>query len=386
MSIRFLAVLAAFYVMGFGDVRGSLVGIAKEGFGISAAQGSLIPCFGALAFGLCALPAGLLASRVGKKAIILLGLAITAGGHLLPAFRLRGFGDLLLAVFIIGVGMTLLLVAGNPLLRDVTAPARFARNLTFAQFIKSLGSVSGPFCIATIVSLGYGWQGLFPVFAGLSLVALLAVAVVRIPETLQARPATLGAMLRLLRQRPILLMLMGIFLFVGSEMGMNTWLASHMWETHGLGLQVDAIRYGQGLFWISQGAGRLLGTLVLNWMAPRRFFVLCALAGLAGLAGLILGQRPLAIGSVALCGLSFANIWPTLFALLLETRPDRDAELAGLTVMANSGGAVLPLLMGAVTDYAAVRWCFLVPVAAFLYLAVMLLLAPARRERVAPIP
>jgi FHS family L-fucose permease-like MFS transporter len=176
-------------------------------------------------------------------------------------------------------------------------------------------------------------------------------------------------------------MLVGIFLFVGAEMGMNTWLASHMWETHGLGLQVDAIRYGQGLFWISQGVGRLLGTLVLNWMAPRRFFVLCALAGLVGLVGLILGQRPLAIASVALCGLSFANIWPTLFALLLETRPDRDAELAGLTVMANSGGAVLPLLMGAVADHAAVRWCFLVPVAAFLYLAVLLLLAPARRMR-----
>jgi fucose permease len=373
MVVRLLVILLAFYVMGFGDVRGSFVGIAKEVYGISAAQGSLIPFCGAAAFGLGAIPAGLLATRRGKKYVMLLGLLITAAGHALPMVLLENYSHLVASVFVVGAGMTCLLVAGNPLLREVTGPGRFARDLTFAQFIKSLGSITGPYLIAFIVTLGFTWKELFPVLAGFSLLAFLAVAAVPVPESIPVEPATLGDMGRILRARTVQVKILGIFLFVGTEMGMNTWLAIHMWQTHGMSIEVDAIRYGQGLFWLAQGAGRILGSMVLNWMPARRFFLVCALAGLAGLAGLVLGHRALAVAAVAVCGASFANIWPTLFAILVETRPHRVTELAGLTVMANSGGAVMPWLMGLVTDRWGVRWCFLVGVAAFLYLTALAL-------------
>jgi fucose permease len=375
MLIRILVIWLAFFVMGFGDVRGSFVGISKEVFGISAAQGSLIPFCGAMAFGLFALPAGILATRKGKKYLMMLGLLITALGHLLPCFLLQRFSHLLLAILVIGMGMTCLLVAGNPLLREVTEPARFARNLTFAQFIKSLGSIAGPYLIALIVSRGYSWKGIFPVFALIPLVTLCAIAAVRIPETIKVQPATLRDIFRILKARTIQLKVLGIFLFVGSEMGMNTMLATHMWQTYGMSIEVDAIRYGQGLFWLSQGAGRLTGAFILNWVEPRRFFLCCALAGLAGLCGLIFGTRPVAVAAVALCGLSFSNIWPTLFSILLDSRPHLPSEIAGLAVMANFGGAILPLAMGLVTDLSAVRWCFLVPVGAFLYLTALAVLS-----------
>jgi MFS transporter, FHS family, L-fucose permease len=370
MLIRIMVLWLAFFVMGFGDVRGSFVGIAKEVFGISSAQGGLIPFCGALAFGLCAVPAGMLATRKGKKFVMLLGLLITALGHLLPCFLLERFGHLLLALTFIGIGMTCLLVAGNPLLREVT-DGRYARNLTFAQFIKSLGSLAGPYLIAFIVTFGYSWKGIFPVFTLIPLVTLAIIALVPMPETIKVQPATPREIFRILKARTIQRKVLGIFLFVGSEMGMNTLLATHMWETYGMSIQVDAIRYGQGLFWISQGVGRMLGSVILNWVEPHRFFLGCALAGLAGLAGLIFGDRNVAVGSVALCGLSFSNIWPTLFALLLDSRPHLPSEIAGLAVMANIGGAVLPLAMGLVTDLFAVRWSFLIPVGAFLYLTAM---------------
>lgn len=371
MGVRLVVILLTFYVMGFGDARGSFVGIAKEVFGITASQGALIPFCGAMAFGLFAVPAGMLATRRGKKFVMLLGLLITAAGHALPMLLLERYSHLVAAIFVIGAGMTCLLVSGNPMLREAAGPDRFARDLTFAQFIKSLGSITGPYLIAFLVILGWTWRELFPVFAVASLLAFVAMALVPMPETIQLAPATLGDMLRILRARTVRIKLLGIFLFVGTEMGMNTWVATHMWQTHGMGIEVDAIRYGQGLFWLAQGAGRILGAVVLNWMPARRFFLVCALAGLAGLTGLIFGQRTLAVASVALCGASFANVWPTLFSILLETRPHRATELAGLTVMANSGGAVMPWFMGLITDRWGVRWCFLVGVAAFVYLVVL---------------
>ena len=373
MGFRIIAIFMAFYVMGFGDVRGSFVGIAKEAFGITAAQGSLIPFCGAVAFGLFALPAGLLATRKGKKYVLQLGLLLTVAGHLLPWMLLRNFHHLLAGVFLIGAGMTCLLVAGNPLMQDVSEPRHFARDLTFAQFIKALGSISGPYFIAFIVARGFAWKGIFPAFALIALATWCAVSWVRIPEQVQVVPASLRDIWHLLKARTIQRKIAGIFLFVGTEMGMNTYLATHMWLTHGMGIEGDAIRFGQGLFWLSEGVGRLLGTLVLTWLDNRRFFLACALAGLLGLGGLILGDRLVAIGSVVLCGMSFSNIWPCLFSLTLEARPHRASEIGGLTVMANVGGALIPALMGLVADRSAVRWGFLVPVGAFVYLTLLAL-------------
>ncbi len=367
MKLRIVALLLAFFAMGFGDLRGSFLGISRDVFQISAAQGALIPFCGALGFALCALPIGLLATRIGKKRVLQAGLLVTAAAHLLPTFVLSRYVHLLAAIFAIGAGMTFLLVAGNPLLRDVTEPARYSRNLTFAQFFKSLGSVAGPYALALLVWMGFSWRAVFPVFAVLSLLIWAMVTWVDLPESAPERPARLRDTLSLLGVPSLLAAFLGIFLFSGSEMGMNNFLASHLWLTFGLDIRKEAITYGQGLFWVSQGVGRLLGTLALTWMSTRTFLLACALTGLAALAGLMLGTKTVVIACVVLCGITFSNIWPCLFSILLERRPDRASEVSGLAVMANVGGALLPLLMGRLTDLLAVRWAFLVPFAAFVY-------------------
>jgi FHS family L-fucose permease-like MFS transporter len=191
----------------------------------------------------------------------------------------------------------------------------------------------------------------------------------------------MGSLLGLLKFRAIRWKMVGIFLFVGSEMGMNTYLASHMWANHGMAIDGDAIRYGQGLFWLAEGVGRALGAVVLTWVSTGRFFLGCAIAGLLGLAGLILGGDRVAIASVALCGMTFANIWPCLFALTVAGSPRRASELGGLAVLANVGGAIMPGAMGLVADRGGVKWGFLVPVGAFLYLVALAMALLRDRSR-----
>lgn len=377
MGLQILVLLMAFLVMGFGDLRGSTLGIARDVFHISAAQGALIPVAGAISFAALALPAGLLATRKGKRWVLQAGLLLTTAAHLIPCVAMSRYWHLLLTIFAVGAGMTFLLVAGNPLLRDVTAPERYSRNLTFAQFCKSLGSIAGPYGLAALVRIGFGWTAVFPVLAGVSFLTWIAITLVPVPETPPERPAHLRDIGRLLADWRIFKRIFGIFVFAGSEMGMNNFLASHLWLTFGMGIKGDAIKYGQGLFWISQGVGRLLGTVALNYMGTVTFLRLCVAAGLAGLVGLILGTKTVVVASVVLCGMAFSNVWPCLFALTLEIRPRQSSEIAGLAVMANVGGAVIPLLMGAVTDLSAVRWSFLVPVAAFGYLS-WLVFRPSR--------
>ena len=62
------------------------------------------------------------------------------------------------------------------------------------------------------------------------------------------------------------------------------------------------------------------------------------------------GSQALAFAGVVAAGLGFANIWPMLFSITVEEKPERANELSGLMCMAISGGAIVPLVMGKLLD------------------------------------
>jgi fucose permease len=408
LRFRTLPIFLCFFVMGFVDAVGTLVGFAEKEFRLSGAQAGLLPFFGFIAFALFSVPAGVLADRRGKKALLVGSLAVVLAGQLIPSLTVAHYAFLLGAIFLIGAGMAALQVAGNPIMREVSAPGRFARNLTFAQFIKSLGSISGPYLMTLIIALGFAWHRIFPIFAAVTLVALLLAASLDVEPrgggpagaasapgaaplpgvapppgatpASAAPPPSVASSFALLAEPSVALAVLGIFLYVGAEVGLNSWLATLLARGFGLDLGSSATRLGPGLFFVALAAGRLLGSAVLSFIGARRFFLVSALLGLAGLALLFSGSRQLALAGIACCGLGFANIWPLLFSLTVESRPERSGALSGLMCMAIAGGAVMPALMGLLADRAGVRLAFLVPLAAFLYLAALALAA----QRAAP--
>jgi MFS transporter, FHS family, L-fucose permease len=372
---RTLPIFLAFFVMGFVDAVGTLVGFAKTEFQLSGAEAGLLPFFGFVAFALFSVPAGVLADRQGKRFLLLLSLVVVLAGQLVASASVSSYGRLLGAIFLIGIGMAALQVAGNPMMRDVSAPGRYARNLTFAQFLKSLGSISGPYLTTLIVSIGLAWFRIFPVFAAVTFVTLLASLLLpagRSPmEGGDERPASVSASFALLKEPAVALAVLGIFLYVGAEVGLNSWLATYLARRFGMDLGSSATRLGPGLFFIALSAGRLLGSMVLTFLDARRFFRVSALLGLAGLALLFAGQRIAALTGIVLCGLGFANIWPLVFALTIERRPERSGALSGLMCMAIFGGALLPALMGFAADRSGMRAAFVVPLACFVYLTAL---------------
>ena len=370
--LRTLPIFLAFFVMGFVDAVGTLVGFAKTEFRLTGAEAGLLPFFGFVAFALFSVPAGVLADRRGKRFLLLLSLGVVLAGQLLASLSLTSYARLLGAVFLIGVGMAALQVAGNPMMRDVSAPGRYARNLTFAQFLKSLGSISGPYLTTLVIALALPWYRIFPVFAAVTLVTLLLALVLTGSESAPSdRPASVAASFALLKEPAVALAVLGIFLYVGAEVGLNSWLATYLARSFGMDLGSSATRLGPGLFFVALAAGRLVGSGVLNFWDARRFFRVSTLLGLVGLALLFAGSRAAALTGIVLCGLGFANIWPLVFALTIERQPDRSGALSGLMCMAIFGGATLPALMGLAADRAGVVFAFVVPVACFVYLSAL---------------
>jgi len=368
---RALPVFLAFLAMGFADAAGPFVSLAREQFRLSYFAAQWIPFSGFIMFGLLSIPMGLLQDRTGKKFILLLGLAIMLAGLLIPAlFGFTTFAMFLLAVLLLGAGATTLQVAGNPIMRDVSPPGKYSRNLSLAQFVKAIGSLSGP-VLPVIAARWYGasWQVVFPIYSAAVAVTILALLPLRVEEqkSPEQRPATLASCLKLLGNGYVALMVLAIFFYVGAEVSVSAGIPLYLKDRFGIDISRTGL-LGTGLFFLALTIGRFSGGVILNWMKPRRFFLLTSLISIAGLLGILAPSPTISAASFFLTGLGFANIFPLVFSIAVDALPQHANVLSGLMVTAIVGAAFVPPLMGYVSDlFASAQAGFLVPLASILY-------------------
>lgn len=380
MKVKTLPIFMAFLVMGVADAMGPLSDAVKTQYELSNVMASLLSFFVFIAFAAFSVPGGLLAARIGMKKLLLLGLGLNALAMLVPSVMVPGFGLLLLCIFVLGIGTTFLQVAGNPIMREVSATGAYSRNLSFAQGIKGVGSTAATYLVTAVTAIALfknmGWRGTFPVFFILMTVALIAVALLKVKESKPEIPPSIGSSISLLKEPLFALAVLGIFLYVGAEVCMARFLLPGL---KGIGLdELTANKFGPTLFFALLTVGRIGGGVLLTKVQPRPAFRISALMGAVGAALLMTGHTSLAIAGVILGALGFANIWPLLFSITVEAKPERAGELSGLMCMAISGGAIVPLLMGALVDRGLNAVAFVVPALCFVYLFLLSLKGGAK--------
>jgi fucose permease len=390
MKLRTLPVFLAFLAMGFGDAVGPFVSLAKGEFRLSNTVAALIPFVGFIMFGLLSIPVGLLQDKRGKKFVLLLGLAVALLGLLNATASLSSFAGFLITILLMGAGAAILQVAGNPLMRDVSDEGKYPRNLSLAQFVKAIGSLSGPL-IPVVAARWFGasWKVIFPIYAVAIVIAVVAVAGLRVEEKRSKdRPATLASCLKLLSNGYVLAMVVAIFLYVGAEVCMSAGIPLFLKEAHinlahiasrlltpllgaraaNLKITQNSELLGTSVLFAALTIGRFSGGVILNWMSARKFFILTSIVSIVALAGLFVPSHAVVVASLCLVGLGFANIFPLAFSLTVDSLPQFTNEISGLMVTAIVGGAILPPLMGVVSDRSSVLMGFLVPLAAILYI------------------
>lgn len=373
MSFKTIPIFLAFMAMGIADAMGPLSDAVRTQFHISNVMATMMPFFVFIAFAVFSVPGGLLAARIGKKNVLLLGLALNAVACLIPSIMAPSYALLLSCIFLLGVGTTFLQVSGNPIMRDVSPEGAFSRNLSFAQGIKGIGSSVSTYLVTAIAAIAVfrsmGWRGSFPFFFILMALTFLMVSFLKVKETKADVPPSLGSSLGLLKNPVFFMAVLGIFLYVGAEVCMARFLFPIQ---KSIGMSPEAAgKFGPALFFLLITIGRLVGTAVLTIMSPREFFRVSALLGLIGTALLMTGSIPLAIVGVVAGGFGFANIWPMLFSITVEEKPESSSELSGLMCMAISGGAIVPLIMSRMVDMNMKAMAFVVPTICFAYLLLL---------------
>ncbi len=371
MRIKTFPIFMSFLLMGVADAMGPLSDAVRSKFQLSAFMATLMPFFVFIAFAIFSVPGGVLAARIGKKKVLLLGLGLTTLAVGVPALMNPTYPLLLGCIFILGIGTTFLQVAGNPIMRDVSAKGDYSRNLALAQGFKGIGSAGSAFLPTVVGGVGFlaamGWRGAFPIFFALMAIAFVLVMFLKVDETRADVPPSIGSSLALLKNPTFALAVLGIFLYVGAEVCMGTFLKPTL---AGLGLSEEkSALLGPSLFFGCITIGRLIAGVIK--VDPHLFFRLSALLGLIGVGLVMSGNQMLAITGVVLGAFGFANIWPMLFSITVEEKPEAASELSGLMCMAISGGAIVPLVMGKLRDGGMTTLSFVVPAVCFAYLLML---------------
>ena len=373
MNYKTIPILLAFLCMGFVDGVGAFVGLAQDRYQLSNFVAQLIPFVGFIMFGVLSIPMGLLQDRTSKKTILLTGLVLALIGAAISYFGADLYAIFLLTILMLGAGASILQVAGNPIMRDVSGPEKYPRNLSMGQFIKAIGSLSGslvPFIVAKLHWEGLDWKILFPIYTITLAVTVVLVALTRVEEKKDSgsQPASLWSCLALLGNPYVLTMVLGIFIYVGMEVCISTGVPVYLSKNLGIDLKTWGI-LGTAFFFICILTGRFLGSVVLNWISAERFLLLTVLVTIVGLVGLLLtNDKTIAIASIMLAGIGCANIFPLVFSITVNHMPERTNEISGLMVTAIVGGAFVPPLMGYVADKTSVTAGFIVPLVCAGYL------------------
>jgi MFS transporter, FHS family, L-fucose permease len=372
-----LPVFLAFLAMGFGDAVGPFVGLARDKFHLSNFVAQLIPFVGFAMFGLLSIPMGVYQDRKGKKFVLLLGLVVMLAGILIPTLMgLSTFPIFLITILLLGAGATTLQVAGNPIMRDVSPEGKYARNLSLGQFVKAIGSLSSPLIPAIAArAAGASWNVIFPIYGVTLVITILVVWPLKVEEhrSPDQKPTTFASALALLKNGFVAMMVLGIFLYVGAEVSVSSGIPLYLEDR----FHLDVTRFGllgTGLFFLALTIGRFSGGVILNWINAHSFFLVTCAVAVIGLLCMFTPVKAVAAAGFFVIGLGFANIFPLIFAITVESMPQDANALSGLMVSAIVGGAILPPIMGFVADRLhSTQLAFFVPFAAILYICVVAL-------------
>ena len=365
-----LPVLMSFFVMSFCDLVGIGVDRIKLEFGLSNTMVQLIPSAVFIWFFILSVPMGVLQDRIGKRNVLNLGMIITALGLLLPYF-LFSKGTVFFGFALLGIGNTIVQVSANPLLVDVVPSDKKSSFLSFSQFIKAIGSMIAPFVAAMFADRFGDWKLMFLAFGIVSVLAVLWLGMTKIEELKNTeKRATIGSSLGLLGNRYIALMVLGIFLVVGIDVGINA--VSGQFLINKFSSAQEFAEKGRSVYFFGKMLGTFAGALMLTMLSSRRFLLWTSVLGLVSVIALLLVPTAMSAMVVTfIIGLGIANIFPLIFSLTVEKYPLRSNEISGLMIMAVSGGAAIPPLIGLLTDTVSLMAGMFVLVVCAAYLLVL---------------
>lgn len=414
----FAIVTTLFFMWGFITVMvDALIPRLRDVFELSYFAAGLVQFSFFTAYFVMSIPGGWVISRIGYKKGVIVGLLTMGAGCLLfyPAASLRVFPVFLLALFVLASGITILQVAANPYVAALGPEKTASSRLNLSQAFNSLGTTIAPLISAAFIlgntvasseevsamteagreayyaAEASAVQGPFLVLSGVLIVLAGIFAAFDLPRILESDHHRSGSYRSALKQKHLLFGALGIFLYVGAEVTIGSYLVNYF-----LNLDVSSlVTESQSMSWLAEtlsatginemnparlagtfvvfywgGAmvGRFLGSALQLRFRPSRILSVYAAVNIILLLTTISSSGYSAFWAILAIGLFNSVMFPTIFTLSIEGLGQNTAQGSGVLCTAIVGGAIIPPLYGYIADMSSLQIAFLLPALCYVYI------------------
>jgi FHS family L-fucose permease-like MFS transporter len=374
----------------------------KSIFDLNYTRATLIQfCFFAAYFA-ASPPSGFIVRKAGYKRAIVLGLATAGIGCIgfYPAAAVRSYPLFLGSFFVLASGFTLLQVAANPYVAVLGPEATASSRLTLTQAFNSVGTTIAPIVGSWLIlpatdldatageaarlAATRSVQVPYLVFAAVLLAMSASLAWMRLPDLRsQDSGARTSPSASLWSHPPLVFGVLAIFLYVGAEVAIGSFLVSFLRDASVVGADARTAARGMSVYWGGAMVGRFVGAGALRRWAPRRVLAAVAAAALVLVGATVVLSGSAAMVTILSVGLFNSIMFPTIFTLAIDGLGARTGQASGMLCMAIVGGAIVPVVQGAVADRVGVHLAFVVPMASYAYIAWYGLAGSVRAPRAA---
>lgn len=367
-SVVVLILLIFFVISLMQNMLGPLIPDIIDGFNISLTLAGFLPFSFFIAYAVMSIPTGFLIEKFREKYVMLAGFIISFSGALLFATK-PTYLFALLSLFMMGTGVAMLQVAINPLLRVAGGEKHFAFNSVLAQFIFGSASFISPMIyiyfirniqdkvapapgiirlLTRIVPESLPWVSMYWVFVVVTLLMILIIAAIRIPEVKLTEDERIGHknnIIALFRNRIVILYFFGIIAYVGTEQGVANWISKFLATYHNFDPQSVGAKTVSN-FWGLMTIGCILGLFLLKLIDSRKVLIFFSVAAIIALTAALLGSGTVALVAFPLVGFFASVMWSIIFSLALNSVSKYHGTFSGILCTGICGGAIVPFIIG----------------------------------------
>lgn len=374
----FILVTTLFFLWGFAhSILDVLNKHFQETLHIDKTQSALVQAVVYGGYFLMALPAGWIIRRFGYRTGVIAGLMLYGVGALLfiPGGSIQSFPFFLLSLFIIGCGLTCLETAANPYVTVLGDSEGSEQRINLSQSFNGLGWIVGPL-VGGYFAFSQGGGNISLPYAVIGVVVLCVAFIftrVKLPEVEAAEVETTTvrcAEKSIWQHRNFVWGMAALFLYVAAQTGINSFFINYVTETSPTISNDTAAMLlgygGMGLFMV----GRMGGGWIMARIRAERVLLACAIGATCAMGVLLTGAGVWGIVAFFVCYLCESIMFPTIFSLSLRGMGHHTKLASSLLIMCIVGGAIAPVVMGAIADSQSMSLAFIVPLLCFVFISV----------------
>jgi len=290
---------------------------------------------------------GILSSKLGVKNLYFLMLIILVVGMIVYGLSIN-FGLVLVGAFIFGFGLGGFHLAANAFVGTGDSKTK-AKRFNRLHIFFGLGALFSPIYVNFIYKIGLTWNYVFlsAVIVPVILLILTNLWFNKLPDSVSVGKLEKGLSVKLLKDKYFFLICLGMFIYLGMDVGIISWLTGFLNKVKGLDFETSGYYFFFWFFGIM--FGRFLGSLLSKYLNELTLSILISISIIFMCFGIFASPSfAFSFGIIALC---FSVTYPTFCALTAKHLPEYQAPALGILITAGGfGSAIFPLTMGILND------------------------------------